>query len=232
MMHCYMNGMDDIMRPIDILRVQEKLDEINSIHPKLKFTHEIEKDGKLPFLDMEIIHIGLRLESRWYNKPTDTGVILNFHAQAPNSYKRNLVQGFVHRIFNTCSSWDHFNESLDKAKKVLENNQYPSTFYLPIIEETVEKILRPPIEASQTKRGQVQGGYMLLIQYRGHPTEQFIKKLKQCNAPVSPVITLRKLKTVLPSLKAVIPMPVRSHVVYQVSCPGCGACNVGQTARH
>ena len=45
-------------------------------------------------------------------------------------------------------------------------------------------------------------------------------------------MTLRKTKTVLPSLKPPIEKELRSGVVYQIKCPRCQACYVGQTVRH
>ena len=89
--------MDDIIREIKVHKIQEKLSEINQLHPQLKFTIEIEENGKLAFLGMEIIHVSNRLSSIWYVKPTDTGLIMNYHALAPKRYKRS-VQSFVHRI--------------------------------------------------------------------------------------------------------------------------------------
>jgi len=74
----------------------------------LCFTIEREMDGKLPFLDMPLIHKGQHIESKWYAKPPDTGLILNFHALAPKRYKRSVVSGFVHRIHRACSSWALF----------------------------------------------------------------------------------------------------------------------------
>ena len=79
--------MDDIIMIIKRGRVEGKLSQINSLHPNLKFTCEREVDGKLPFLDMMIINTNGRLSSTWYNKPTDTGLIMNFHALAPKKYK-------------------------------------------------------------------------------------------------------------------------------------------------
>ena len=46
------------------------------------------------------------------------------------------------------------------------------------------------------------------------------------------VLTLRKLKTALPSLKPPVPKLLRSSVVYCISCPSCPASYVGQTSRH
>ena len=45
-------------------------------------------------------------------------------------------------------------------------------------------------------------------------------------------MTLRKLKTVLPSLKAPVEKHLRSGVVYEIKCARCQAAYVGQTSRH
>ena len=55
----------------------DKLKEINNLHPALKFTIEREVDGAIPFLDMRIMNTRGRLTSTWYNKPTDTGLMMN-----------------------------------------------------------------------------------------------------------------------------------------------------------
>ena len=92
---------------------------------------------------MKVIHDHStgRLESTWYSKPTDTGLIMNYHALAPKRYKRSVVAGFVHRIYRACSTWPHFHQSLKKAKCILEKNQYPPTFYDPLIRQTLHDIL-------------------------------------------------------------------------------------------
>ena len=46
--------MDDILRSIKEAEVERKLEEINNLHPSLKFTIERENEGTLPFLDMLI----------------------------------------------------------------------------------------------------------------------------------------------------------------------------------
>ena len=94
--------MDDILRTIKESLIESQLSEINSLHPNLKFTLEVQND-KLPFLDICIEHHESTLSSTWYCKPTDTGLILNFHAMAPKRYKRSVIQGFVYQIYRACS---------------------------------------------------------------------------------------------------------------------------------
>ena len=95
---------DDILREIKESEIEEKLQQINNYHPNLKFTIEREEEASLPFLDMRITREGGRLTSSWYTKPTDTGLTMNYHALAPRKYKKSVVSGIVHRIFNACSS--------------------------------------------------------------------------------------------------------------------------------
>ena len=46
------------------------------------------------------------------------------------------------------------------------------------------------------------------------------------------VMTLRKMRTVLPSLKPAMEMSLRSSIVYKIKCPQCQLCYVGQKSRH
>ena len=59
---------------------------------------------------------GRTISTEWYSKPTDTGLTLGFHACAPKKYKRNIVQGTVHRIDHSTSTWEAFDKGLRKAK--------------------------------------------------------------------------------------------------------------------
>ena len=86
----------------DVLGGQKmkKINKINGLHPKLKFTLEVLKNndekedevGRIAFLDMEIIQKwDGSLESEWYRKPTDTGIVMNWYSIAPLRYKKNIV---------------------------------------------------------------------------------------------------------------------------------------------
>ena len=186
--------------------------------------------------DMKIFydHETGALSSTWYRKPTDTGLIMNYHALAPKRYKRSIVSGFVHRIYRACSNWSNFHESLEEAKNILEANQYPPRFYGPIIKDTSDTLVTGSkvAKTGPDKEGDRVPSKLLMVQYRGKTTEEFAKALHKIKAPCRVEMTLRKLKTVLPSLKPKVETLLKSSVVYQISCPGCQASYVGQTDRH
>ena len=77
--------------------------------------------------------------------------MMNFHALAPKKYKKSVVSGMVYRIYNACSSWKNFHNSLEKGKKLLQNNQYPKSFSDPIIQKTLEKIVTPEKHQDEDK---------------------------------------------------------------------------------
>ena len=229
--------MDDRLKNEKKMLIEERLNNINKLHENLKFTLEREENQELPVLDMKIMHdykTG-QLSSTWYNKPTDTGLIMNYHALAPKRYKRSVVSGFVHRIYRACSSWQNFHLSIEKAKRVLEKNQYPPTFYEPIIRQALYNILNSDLENQPPLQTNVQNQIEkknIFVQYRGKSTEEYARALHKIKAPCIIVMTLRKLKTVLPSLKPQVDKLMRSGVIYKLTCPRCSACYVGQTGRH
>ena len=173
-----------------------------------------------------------------------TGLVMNYHALSPRKYKRSVVAGFVYRIHRACSSWKDFHLSLEKAKIVLERNQYPPDFYEPIMKGALENILdveenkeEENTACNSEKRSEENEAeekvkkHLTFIEYRGKVTDDFCRALKKIEAPCQPVLTLRKLKTVMPSLKPSVDHRVRSHVVYRIKCPRCNSCYIGATCR-
>ena len=75
---------------------------------------------------------------------------------------------------------------------------------------------------------------MVMIEYRGKISDQKIFKnsLNKLSAPCQIIFTLKKLKSVVPSLKSSIDKSLKSGIVYKISCLRCSLCYVGQTRRH
>ena len=101
------------------------------------------------------------------------------------------MEGFVHRVYRACSSWENFHDTVEKVKMILQQNQYPQDFYDPIISNTIEKLLSS--KANQKDWEVDVTSQNVFIEYRGIATDHFIKKLKSMGAPLELVITLCKL---------------------------------------
>ena len=243
----YERYMDDVICAVRKGSVNERLRMINNLHPNLAFTRELEKDGVIAFLDMLIHDNGGKLSSSWYRKPTDTGLTLNFHALAPTKYKKSVVRSFIHRIYRSCSTWQHFHSGVASALEILHKNQYPLSFVEPIIHDTITKIVSGNDTLDQTTDTVMNESldsnacqnyiderdkFMFFLAYRGKPTENLVTSFRKLNAPCRVILTTKKLRQVLPSLKPSVPKMLLSNVVYQIKCPGCDSSYVGQTVRH
>ena len=242
----YERYMDDILCSINKNNIDERLDIANKLHPNLKFTVERENNGKLSFLDMVIFNNNGSLSSGWFRKDTDTGLTLNFNSLAPMKYKKSVVTSFVYRIFRACSNWEHFHKGLSEATDILCRNQYPDSFIFPIIKTTIDKLVNTEtdkdtdsVDVSITSDSDPDVNHIpekdwfkFFVTYRGKPTDQLAMSFKKLNCPVKLIMTTRKLKTCLPSLKSPVPKMLLSNVVYKLKCPGCSSSYVGQTVRH
>ena len=254
----YSRYMDDIICIIKRDGLDTKLCEINNIHSSLSFTVEVEKDGRLPFLDMVLVNQNGHLSSGWYRKPTDTGLTLNFHSLAPLKYKKSVVIGFVYRIFNSCSTWQLFHEGLEEAKNILMKNQYPLDFIEKIFNVTLMKILSSnknddcdndsdndsndqsisdseismDYDTLMCRQILDKDKYKFFINYRGKVTDKFVQSLNKLYAPCKFILTLKKTKNLISHLKVPVPDMLRSNVVYKITCSQCNLSYVGQTSRH
>ena len=133
------------------------LEAVNKLHPNLQFTiEELDRNGNLAFLFLNInVDSGKKATCGWYQKPTDTGTILNFRGCAPLQYKRNFIEGTVHRVFRSTSTWENFDQALKKNRKQWIENQYPKNWSDMVVFETLNKIIegkkKLEVRASETR---------------------------------------------------------------------------------
>ena len=59
-----------------VSNIDRILEVSNNLHPNLEFTIENLKDNSMPFLDMEVRLLDGKIDTSWYQKPTDTSLIL------------------------------------------------------------------------------------------------------------------------------------------------------------
>ena len=126
----YRRSVDDcflVFRSLDYVPLF--LDYLNRQHANITFTAEMERDGKLPFLDIDISRSESKFATSVYRKPTFTGLFTKFHSFIPNTHKQNLFSCLSHRIFNLCSSYENFHTQLDVVRKLFNLNGFPSHMF-------------------------------------------------------------------------------------------------------
>ena len=105
-------------------------------------TSEVERDRKLPFLDIDISRSQGKFSTSVYRKPTFTGLFTNFHSFITLTYKRCLVSCLVHRIFNLCSSYENFHTQLEVVN-LLKLNGFSSHMFERITRRFLDNTFDP-----------------------------------------------------------------------------------------
>ena len=120
---------DDVFTVVCVDRVQHLLEHLNSIECSNQFTVEVENDGELPFLDVNIYRgSDGSLNTSVHRKPTHTDRYLDFSSHHPFSHKRAVVRTLSSRVSTHSSSErDRINET-SRVTSALRLNGYPQSF--------------------------------------------------------------------------------------------------------
>ena len=126
------------------------LEYLNTKHPAIKFTSDLEKDKTIPFLDILIKHNHDTFSTSVYRKPTFTGLFTPFSSFVPLRFKVNLVRILVYRIYKICSSYQAIHIELERLKSILLLNGYPLHFISDNIRSALHYLVAPKKQETAT----------------------------------------------------------------------------------
>ena len=103
------------------------LTKLNSYHPDIQFTHEMEPNSELPFLDVLLKRMeNNKLRLKVYRKKTCSNIYIHWKAFAPDSWKIGTLEGIIRRAYMICSEECDLNKELLFVSNIFENiNGYP-----------------------------------------------------------------------------------------------------------
>ena len=219
----------------DISHVELFLNYLNSKHPNIQFTKEIENNGNLPFLDINVIKQNGMLSTSIYRKNTFTGLCMNFNSFAPFNFKINLIKTLIFR--SVCLSSNYLNMHIDfeKVKSFLSFNGFKVNIIDKCIKSLLDKIHSPPVPPINKVNKQV---IFIKLPFHGQESFKIRKNLNQLFSNFYPQI---KLNTVFQSgyriknmfkFKDTVPVPLMSSLIYKYNCSRCNSVYVGKTSRH
>ena len=103
----------------------EFLSTLNGLHPSLTFTMELPVDNKIPFIGIEIVKSGTKLETQVYRKPTNTGLLRHYQSHTDKRYKDSLLKTMIHRAYALSSTTAAFNAECAKLRSLFSRLDYP-----------------------------------------------------------------------------------------------------------
>nr|VZI04186.1 unnamed protein product [Spirometra erinaceieuropaei] len=194
--------------------------KLNSIFPQIQFTMEEEKDGEIPFLDVQVSRQedGV-LQTGVFRKATVMAKILHYSSNHPLSHKRSCVRTLFLRINTHCST---------EAKKLRERKSlwrlflsygYPRSFINKCLYQRHTKT-----DGEQKQKPE----FFRALPYVSDVSEATERMLRPLNVGLGhrPEVTIRRL---LMQPKGQLPPEDTSELVYRVNCLDCPANYCGMT---
>ena len=216
--------------------VSKFLHYLNSQHPNIKFTSEVESEGRLAFLDVNILKINNKIETALFRKKTFTGLFTKFSSAIPVQFKRNLIFTLVNRAFNISSNYFHLHKELKYLKDCLMSNGFPQCFIDRFTGKQLNKLLFKPNLNPPTTVNKC-NFYIPLI-YTGHHSILIRNKLLKLLKPLYPQLNIRIIFKAQNSIgqffniKDRIPDCLQSCIIYKYTCFTCQGEYIGKTERH
>ena len=78
------------------------MDYLNSHHPRIKWTIEIEKEGVLPFVDLNLCRKAYRISAGIYRKASYALKYSTFSSNRPRAEQLGIVKSILHRAHHLC----------------------------------------------------------------------------------------------------------------------------------
>ena len=217
---------DDVLAIVKRASIDSTLQHLNSQHPDIAFTMEVESNGRLPYLDATIRRNGNRVTTSVHRKPTDTGRYLSFDSHHPVSAKRSTVSALLSRALSVVSDSTEQTAELDVVKSTLLKNGYPAAF----IDNELARL--------RGKKGKQQPVLSERDSYSTTVVIPFVDKTTQAIQRVLRPLRIRVVGrpcqwkwSLQNGLKDSIDPQEDTGVVYAINCRDCEAAYIGETGR-
>lgn len=222
---------DDCITYIPQEMIEPLLIQLNSYHPRIQFTYEIEDNQQLPFLDILIIkntRSGTFI-TNWFKKKLASDRILNYHSYHHTRYKINTAKELIHRVV-TLSDRIFWATNRTEIINILTKNNYPLSLTYRLLREKTG--INNPIKIIITKPLDDTMIYCSMKYIRGlseNLMKLFTTHFDNIKISTKSIITLQGLYT---KTKEKIHHTDKSDVIYQIPCNDCNVTYIGQTGRN
>ncbi len=243
-MPTWIRYVDDTFTVVKKGKLNEIITALNDFHPNIKFTHELEKESRISFLDVLIKkEENGRIETGVYRKATDNGIYINWNSYAPKQWKIGTLRGLIRRAYEICSNERDLAKELSHLQNVfIAINGYPRNLVATIMKNAKEErnASRTTANTENAKKSDDESTTLMLkVPFAGEKGEALIKDLNrtlQRNLPTKIKCRIVRTGTKLQqnfNIKDKLEDKHRSNLIYQHECMNkkCDEDYVGETGR-
>lgn len=206
---------DDTFVVLKRNEVDRFLNHLNSLHPKMEFTSELEENDSLAFLDVLIIR---KQDGTFghtvHRKSTHTNRYLNGNSHHHPANFTSVVASLINRAQKICDS-EHLQDELNHIDKVLKENNYSAK---------MRKWKQKPPSKNNVDRKSEKRAFLPYSKNVSDKIRRILSKYGVRTIFRPP----KKVRALLRSPKDQIPLS--SPGVYLVPC-SCGKSYIGETKR-
>ena len=170
---------DDTHAYINPDKIGHILKILNSYHPKIQFTYELEDNNTISFLDVLVKRTqNNKFETSVYRKPTNTDIYMNWNTHAPTNWKIGTLKTLIKRAKTVCSNETLLKREIEHLRKVfVEINNYPKNMVNRIIKQQLSNTFETVRENDQTK--EPTETVQLIVPYTGKQGNKILSKMKK-----------------------------------------------------
>ena len=208
-------------------------DYVNSQHNSIKFTMELESNNSLSFLDCNVTKSNGRFLTSVYRKPTFTGLSTSFFSFCSFRFKLNGLQTLLHRGFRICSTYHAMHAEFEFLRNIFSLNGFPASLVFTQIKKFMSKRYSEVAPERDSRKV-----IYCSFPYFGPASEAMSRELKVLFNRYFPNVNLHIVLVnnfTIGSFfryKDMLPVHMRSSLVYQYCCAQCASAYVGMTSRN
>ena len=232
----YRRYVDDTLTILpNVNEAKQFLQVLNDIHPALKFTMELETNGVLPFLGIQLINKSPNIETKVYVKPTSTGLLLHYESHVDARYKSSLITTMLQRAWRISSSWKHFTEECERLEVMFCKLKYPHHMVRTNIRRFIDS--RATVQQNQQPTKD-ENSVRLVMPFKDQRSADIVRNRlndlsRKTPVTIQPVFVSQKINDQLKTRETKPSIVNQQHVVYKFSCDLCDTGHyIGYTMRH
>ena len=206
--------------------LKEFLIFLNTVHANIRFTHELEINSSLSFLDLNIHRTSNTISFDIYRKPTATDHVIPYQSSHPLNIKLAAFHALFHRLLSIPLNQISYKTELNNIKQIARNNGFPDDLIFTLYHKIKRKMTLHRI-TSLCKIARLEKKFFS-IPYIPRLSEKIQYALKKFNICISHKVN-KTLKAIF-STKVDTIDRLQMSGVYKLSCT-CGMFYIGRSFR-